>query len=562
MRVEHLFKAYGDRTVLDDISFEIAAPLKAGLVGRNGAGKTTLFRLLLGEIPADGGTLKLTGSVGYLPQQPADFGGTLAQFLEQDPAPRIPRAKLLQQAGLAERLLQSDFATLSGGEKTRAGLARLLAGEPEIMLLDEPTNHLDLQGIEWLAEWVGRFPGNVLVISHDRYFLDRVAGAIFDLEDGKIRRYSGNYSAYAAQKQLEREQADEAYQAYRQEKRRLEEAYRRKMEEANRITKKRVHRDGVVAKGPTDFYAGKSKKVARNAKAIEKRLEQLEPKARPKADVSLQLELDEKTAARSRILAEGRGLRKQYGTRAILDGVDLLLRRGGRVALTGANGTGKTTLLRLVAGELPADAGELRLAPSVRLGVIDQESKLLREENTILAEVGAVQPDRVAVRNLLACLLFRGDDVHKPIAVLSRGERVRVSLAKLILSGCNLLLLDEPTNHLDLASREAVEEALLDYPGTLLFVSHDRYFLNKLATEVWQLGEGKLRVFPGGFREYEAERNRPRPLDREERLLLEHKLARLAGELAGAAEGQREELEREYLEAAQELRRLKEFDRP
>ena len=187
---------------------------------------------------------------------------------------------------------------------------------------------------------------------------------------------------------------------------------------------------------------------------------------------------------------------------------------------------------------------------------------MLREGNTILAEVDAIQSDRAAARNLLACLDFRGDDVYKPIAVLSRGERVRVSLAKLILAGCNLLLLDEPTNHLDLVSREAVEEALADYAGTLLFVSHDRYFLDKLATEVWQLAQGKLTVFPGSFREYRAERDRPRSLDPEQRLLLENRLARLAGELGTAPGGQREELEREYQETARELRRLKELAQP
>ncbi len=562
IRIEHLSKSYGDRMVLDDISLEISAPLKIGLVGRNGAGKTTLCRLLRGEIPADGGTFQVAGRLGYLPQQPADFDGTLEQYLEQEAAPGIPRSKLLQQAGLPERLLRARFVELSGGEKTRAGLARLLAGEPQILLLDEPTNHLDLPGLEWLVERVRQFSGIVLAISHDRYFLDQVAAAVIELEQGKLRRYSGNYSAYAAQKQLQREQADQAYQAYRQEKQRLEEAYRRKMAEAGRMVEKRVHRDGVVAKGPTDFYAGKSKKMARNAKAIQKRLQQLEPKERSQVAARLQLELGEKSAALSQVLVEGRGLRKEFGDQTILAGVDLLIRRQRRIALIGENGAGKTTLLRLIAGDLCADAGQLRIAPTVRLGVIDQELNMLREGNTILAEVDAIQSDRAAARNLLACLDFRGDDVYKPIAVLSRGERVRVSLAKLILAGCNLLLLDEPTNHLDLVSREAVEEALADYAGTLLFVSHDRYFLDKLATEVWQLAQGKLTVFPGSFREYRAERDRPRSLDPEQRLLLENRLARLAGELGTAPGGQREELEREYQETARELRRLKELAQP
>ncbi len=556
LQVKQLVKSYGDRAVLDGIGFDVNAGERVGLVGANGAGKTTLMRILAGLEEPDQGQVRAAGRFGYLPQSPEPFAGTLEEYFRGYAGAGEAPAKLVRQAGLPAGLLQSRFADLSGGEKTRAGLARVLGSGPEWLLLDEPTNHLDLAGIDWLTEAIRRFFGAVLVISHDRRFLDQTVTRILELEAGQLRDYTGNYSFYAGQKQLQRTRDEEEYQAYLAEKRRLTEAFRDKMDQAARTGKIKGPRNSPETRKSQDhdFYAGKAKKVAKKAKAIEKRLEMLEPKAKPAANPRIWLELDSKEGAVSKILAEGTDLAKSFAGRSILAGIGFQIPNGARIALTGPNGSGKTTLLRLITGELTPDRGSLRLAPSVRLGLIDQELRFLDDERRIVDEVAAVASNPVAVRNLLGCLLFRGDAVFKRIGVLSRGERVRVALAKLILSGCNLLLLDEPTNHLDLPSREAVEEALLDYPGTMLLVSHDRYFLEKLSTMVWSLDGGGLAVFSGGFQEYEEARRRPKERDPDQRLVLETKLALLSAAMSGAAAGEMERLEREYLAVAAELR--------
>ncbi|MGI6707264.1 MAG: ribosomal protection-like ABC-F family protein [Clostridia bacterium] len=560
IQVDHIWKSFGERVVLQDISFQINEGERVGLVGRNGEGKTTLFRILLGEEEADRGSWYIQSPWGYLAQIAQDYAGTVQEYFQEMGALDYQIKRAMGRVGLDEAFLSAHMRNVSGGERTRVRLARVLLSDPSVLLLDEPTNHLDIQALQWLEDFIKRFSGTVLVISHDRYFLDRVVGRILELEQGQLREYTGNYSEYARRKKELLEKQYREYEEYMNEKRRLEDAVRKRMQKGQSMERVRRPRDSFQARNSSDFYKAKARKVSQNAKALEKRLEKLEKKEKPRESRNIHLNLEADNSNISRILAEGAGLEKGYGSRKLFSGANFQIRRGSRIALLGDNGVGKTTLIRILLGQEKADKGSLRIAPSVRIGYLDQELNQLREERTVLEEAaGEGSGSQEEIRTLLGCLLFRKDDVYKPIGVLSMGERVRLSLARLILAGCNLLVMDEPTNHLDLPSREAVEEALLQYNGTLLFVSHDRYFLERMATETWVIEEGRLRCLPYSYTEFIRHQTKAKQQKKEEDLLvLETRLSRLSAELDSCTdEEERAKLNREFVELAREINRRK-----
>lgn len=516
----NLAKSYGAQDVFAGVNVTIPHGARIALVGPNGAGKTTLLRILCGlEEPSAGEVFCARGlTLGYLPQE-ANLTGdhTLYQAMLEVFADLRAQEEALRQmeqemadpsrfealadkySALSERFEQAggytyearirqvlgglgfdadDFhrplSQLSGGQKTRALLARLLLEAPDLLVLDEPTNHLDIQAVEWLEERLAHWPGAILLVSHDRYFLDRLASTVWALENGRLEVYSGNYSAYVRQRAERRARQQAEYEAQQAQIARTEAYIRR-------------------------YKAGQR---AREAKGREKRLARLVPVERPREQPRLRLDMRPDQRSGDKVL-ETHGLVVGYPEDGPLFACpDLLLWRGECAALIGPNGAGKTTFLRTILQQVPPLAGEVHVGASVKVGYFAQAHEGLHPEWTPLQEVLAAQEMLVSqARNYLARFLFSGDDVFKPIAALSGGERGRLALALLALQGANFLLLDEPTNHLDIPSQEVLQEALAAFEGTILLVSHDRYLIDALATQVWALEGGELRVYPGGYTE-------------------------------------------------------------
>ncbi|KPL22637.1 MAG: hypothetical protein AMJ93_06755 [Anaerolineae bacterium SM23_84] len=516
---EDLAKSYGAQDVFSDVSFQIGHGDKIALVGANGVGKTTLLRIIAGlEVPTSGRwSMAKTIRTGYLSQL-ADLqaGGTLYQEmvdvfaelraqqaqlhrLEHEMADPQRRGKAMERYGeLLQRFelaggyeyeqqirhvltglgfVEADFdkplALLSGGQRTRAQLARLLLAGPHLLLLDEPTNHLDLQATEWLEEYLAQWNGSLMVVAHDRYFLDKVANRVWEMSFGSLEQYRGNYSQYVAVRTQRRAERQDEYEAQQEHIARTEEFVRR-------------------------YKAGQR---SREAKGRQKRLQRLERVERPQQQRALKFKLASKVRGGNNVLVT-RGLQVGYG-RPLIDCPDLLLLRCQRAALLGPNGCGKTTLLKTIMGQVLPLAGEVRIGTNVQPAYFAQGHEHLHEENTVLEEILEVKnlPLQQA-RGFLGRFLFSGDAVFKPITDLSGGERGRVALAVLALQGANFLLLDEPTNHLDIHSQELLEQVLQDFDGTILFVSHDRYFIDALATQIWAVDDTQLRVYTGNYSAY------------------------------------------------------------
>ena len=526
-----LGKYFGERALFTDVSFEVDARDKIGLVGRNGCGKTTLFRLLTGEYtPDEGEVVKSRETViGYMEQHVGRAGGTLYETvesvfapliaqerelavltaeLEHDPTPeKIERHHRLNEAfadagglyyksrvrsallglGFAEEDLSRPLSTFSGGQQSKAAMARLLLSGSNLLLLDEPTNHLDIAAVEWLEEYLRGYAGAVLIVSHDRYFLDRVTNRTLELDRGRLYASGGNYSAHREWREREEEIAEKHYKHAMQEIEKLE---------GNIALLKQWNRE----------------KSVRQAESREKRLarmkEQLEVPVGQESALSFRF-----TAAETggNEVLTGTELSMGFGGAPLFSGADIALRRGERVFLLGPNGCGKTTLLKILSGRLTPLRGMVREGAWVSIGYYDQTQAGLCDEKSVFDELHDAYPTmtQTELRCALAAFLFTGDEVFRPVGQLSGGERARVLLLKLMLKRDNLLLLDEPTNHLDIASREALEDALLGYDGTLLIVSHDRYFINRLATRTVRLtGTGCVSI-PGDYDAYAAQFREP-----------------------------------------------------
>jgi ATP-binding cassette subfamily F protein 3 len=526
-RFTEVTKSYGAQEVLRGVTFQINPGEHVGLVGRNGAGKTTILRLIMGAETADDGEIeRLRGlRYGFLAQH-VDFGGEVTVMdaaLEVFESLRALEAKMrelehamTESAGdeldrvmheysdaqhdyeredgfsyhaRAEAVLlglgftKDDFnkraESLSGGEKNRLGLARLLLLEPDILLLDEPTNHLDVEAVEWLEEFLASYKSAYLIISHDRFFLDHTVARILDLENGRVESYKGNYSAYQIEKEQRREQQQRAYEQQQELIARTEDFIRRNI-------------------------AGQKTKQAKSRRNFLERLERLANFASPDA-ANFKLKPTIRTGDQVLVLDK---LAIGFPTRTLASDLSLTLRRGERLGIIGGNGTGKTTLLRTILGELPPLDGDAQWGTQVSIGYYDQRLLSIDERNSVIEEMRAIASSSVTegeLRSFLGRFLFTGDDVFKPVAALSGGEKGRLALAKLIYSRVNVLVLDEPTNHLDIASCEALEEALNDYDGTIITVSHDRYFLDRIATQILFFSEKGVEFFDGGYSEfYEA----------------------------------------------------------
>jgi ATP-binding cassette subfamily F protein 3 len=517
----------GDLKILAGASLAVEAGEKIGLVGRNGAGKTTLLNVLSGNSEPDGGTVELVGGAKVGMTEQSLYMGTersveeemLSAFealirregalkalegeLSENPSPnllerygrlqaefdrdggyeyRARAASALSSLGFDPEDWKRPVSSFSGGEQSRIALARLLLSEPELLLLDEPTNHLDLRGIEWLENFVKNAKSAVLVVSHDRYFLDAVARSILELDDGKLARYPGNYTKYVAEKKARDEQLARRAKANTERREQLERFIEKNRAKATK---------------------------ARQAKSKQKLLDRMEKVEGPSnGKRNMKLDLGSETSRAGRVVLEMESVSYGHeGDEPLLNDFELVVERGERVALLGPNGAGKSTIMRLAAGELVKQGGTVRLGNNVAPAYQDQQLARLNPNKTILEEVmSATGFDAPEARELLGAFLFSGDDVFKKVSSLSGGEQNRLSLAEIVVSGANLLLLDEPTNNLDIPAREALEDALLEYRGTLFFISHDRYFLGKLATRVVELEKGKLTNYLGGYDYYRAHR--------------------------------------------------------
>ncbi len=526
-RLTDVTKAYGAQEVLRGVTFQINPGEHVGLVGRNGAGKSTILRLITGaESPDNGEIDRLKGLRYGVLQQHVDFRGAetvmdaaLGVFeklhalearmreLEHDMTEATGEAldrvmheyseaqQTFEQEGgflihaRAEAVLlglgftKEEFGkraeNLSGGEKNRLGLARLLLLEPDILLLDEPTNHLDVEAVEWLEEFLSAYKSAYLIISHDRFFLDHTVRRVLDLEFGKVDSYRGNYSDYLVEREERREQQQRAYEQQQAMIAKTEEFIRRNL-------------------------AGQKTKQAKSRRNLLERMERIESTANLDT-ANFKLKPTARTGDQVLILDR---MAIGFPTRRLADDLSLTLRRSERLGIIGGNGTGKTTLLRTLLGEQPPLDGEMRWGTGVNVGYYDQRLLTVDDRNTVLEELRTIAAATIPdgeLRGFLGRFLFSGDDVFKPVAALSGGEKGRLALAKLIYSRVNVLVLDEPTNHLDIASCEALEDALNEYDGTIITVSHDRYFLDRIATQILFFGEGGVEYFDGGYSEfYEA----------------------------------------------------------
>ena len=452
LNVSMLSKAYVGKTVLKDVSFHLEDKEKAAIVGINGSGKTTLLRCILGIEEADEGSIAFSKEkkMDYLAQQHAD--------IETE---------------------NEDYDTLSGGQKTRKRLEEILQEKPDLLILDEPTNHLDIGSIQWLEKVLKRYDGAVLLVSHDRYFLDRIVTKVIDLERGKVRMYQGNYSAYAEKKRQLREAEWKAFQNQQAEIK---------------------HQEAVIEK-LKQFNREKSIKRAESREKMLSKVERLEKPEELENEMKL-LFSPRESSGNDVLMAKELG--KSYDGKRLFSHGTFSLQKGEHVALIGDNGTGKTTLLKILNGLVQADEGEFRLGSKVKIAYYDQEHAVLNMEKTLFDEIQDSYPDmnNTKVRNVLAAFLFTGDDVYKRIQDLSGGEQGRVSLAKLMLSDANFLILDEPTNHLDIQGKEVLEEAIRNYEGTVLYVSHDRYFINKTATRIIELFSNRFDNYIGNYDYY------------------------------------------------------------
>ncbi len=526
--LKDIHKYYGTHHVLKGVSLEIFEDTVVGLIGKNGAGKTTLFKIISGIEGYEKGELQMAKGrrVGVLDQIPEYTPGTtvyqvldsafsevyglrdklndITKRMTHDDSPQLIKqyGSILQEyearggytietsikkvcngIGIDKEMQERQFSELSGGEKTRVNLARIILTDADILLLDEPTNHLDINAVEWLEEYLSTFNGTVIVISHDRYFLDRVTERTIEIEDGLAVSYEGNYSKYAILKEQKRIEQLQHFEQEQRKIKQLEAAVKRMHDWANRADNPKLHK---------------------RAFSMEKRLDRIHKNATPKPKTERKLS----KAFKSDLFSGTevlflKGIKKSFEERVILNDINLMVKKGDCLVLLGNNGTGKTTLLKIIQGEMAPDTGIVRIGPSVKAAYLPQIVQFDEPELSILETVRReLIIDEGSARNLLAGFLFTGEDVFKAVGSLSGGERSRLKLCLLMQKGVNFLILDEPTNHLDIASREWMEEVLDDFEGTILFVSHDRYFIRKFAKSVCEIEEGNLYTFEGDYEEY------------------------------------------------------------
>jgi macrolide transport system ATP-binding/permease protein len=562
-----LAQTFDGREIFHDVRMEVALSEKVGLVGANGIGKSSLLRIIAAVQPATAGNIRF-----YRPVKTALLTEQMDRLGQDTVADYLQTALRLNNAAVAYGEVAKKFGftqgdcsqlvTLSGGEKTRLQLARIWLAQPDLLLMDEPTNHLDSDHLDWLEQFIRQFSGTVLVVSHDRYFLDRSVTRVLELQATGITSYPGNYSDYARAKQLQFEQDLKTYFDQERRAQKLQRAIA--AQEAWSDRGQRESRRKARAEGPTmglkEFYRAKAKKLAKQVKNNVKRLRRMEAErvAKPRAAETVGFSFND-SQRRGNCLLNGEGISKSFGTLRLLQQVKLAINAGEKVGLIGPNGAGKTTLVKILLGDVMPDSGTLWFSPALKVGYLDQELLGLDDTKTVWEEVATANHDPKLIRNLLAGLLFRGEAVCKRCAVLSKGERVRIGLAKLMLGDCNLIILDEPTNYLDLPSRERLEETLQNYRGALLVVSHDRYLLQRVSTTIWSIAGQTVHTYPGNYTEYLASLASVTKGERcERKLQLELQKAQLLGELATVdrqrASEEYRRLEAEFEEIVRQLR--------
>ncbi len=528
----NISKSFGIDEIIKNASFHIEEREKAAIVGINGAGKTTLLRIIMGEYQADSGEVVIAKdrTIGYLAQhqkltgdntiydellsvkkdiieleqkirrlelemhskEGAELEAVMEAYsksthqfeLQNGYAYKSEVTGVLKGLGFEEADFDKRMNTLSGGQKTRVALGRLLLSKPDIIMLDEPTNHLDMNSIAWLENYLVNYDGSVIIVAHDRYFLDKVVTKVIEVERGVVSVFSGNYSDYAAKKkQLMDAKLKEYYNQQRDIK----------------------HQEEVIAK----LKSFNREKSIKRAESREKMLDKIDVIEKPITEQeTMHFKLEPAKESGNDVLSI-EGLSKAFGDNKLFENVSFEIKKGEKVALIGNNGTGKTTILKIINHIIEADAGKVRLGANVEIGYYDQEHNVLHMDKTAFDEIGDDYPDmtNTQIRNMFACFLFTGDDVFKKIKDLSGGERGRVSLAKLMLSNANFLILDEPTNHLDIMSKEILESAINRYTGTVLYVSHDRYFINKTATRIIELSANTVTNYIGNYDYYLEKRD-------------------------------------------------------
>ena len=533
LQVNNISKAFGEEVVLSNVSFHMNEHDKVALIGRNGAGKTTLLRIILGELSADEGevTIAKTTTIGYLSQhQDLSVDRTIYEEVlsakehlveiearlrgieeemkhlngaelddkykeyerlnhafeqENGYALRSEVTGIIKGLGFTEEEFNKPVSVLSGGQKTRVALGKLLLSSPDLIILDEPTNHLDMASIAWLENYLALYKGSVLIVSHDRYFLNRIVNRVVEIEFGRSMMYEGNYDAFYEKKAQARE------------------AQRRQYLNQQAYIK---HQEEVIAR----LRSFNREKSIKRAESRVKMLEKIERVEKPQEEEQgMRIHLVPCVESGKDVLTVT-GLSKSFPGNPLFHDISFLIKKGERVALLGENGTGKTTMLKIIRGLMPADSGTIREGAKVYIGYYDQEQQNFNEDNTVFEEISDDHPamTNTEIRNTLASFLFTGDDVFKPIPTLSGGERGRLSLVKLMLSEANFLLLDEPTNHLDITSKEILEDALNGYEGTVFYVSHDRYFVNKTATRILDLTHETVISYDGNYESYLEQKDR------------------------------------------------------
>ena len=523
--IQGLVKAFEqDKNILDKLSFDVNCGERIGILGKNGAGKTTLFRIMTGEVNPDEGTVviasgKRMGLISQIPVYPENYTvetvlktaherifelearmSELAAQMSGNDSKEIMREydraaadyerlqgynadfernRVANGLEISEAMRSQLFSKLSGGEKTRVNLARLILEDTDILLLDEPTNHLDLKATEWLEDYLLKFRGSVLAISHDRYFLDRVVSRTIEIIDGKAEFYSGNYSFYVAEKQRRFDEQLKKYEKEQKELKRLDEAARRLYQ-----------------------WGTGNEALMKKSFAIRSRMERMEKTDRPKAEKAMKIKFSSREFSGDEVLIID-GVSKSFGERKLFSDLELIIEGGERIALIGDNGTGKSTLIKLIMGEDLPDGGMVRRGPSIKTAYLPQIIKFeFPSRNLLDTLLYSEKCTPQTARDRLGSFRFSGEDVFKPVSALSGGEQSRLRLCMLMRDEVNFLILDEPTNHLDIMSREWIEEALESYGEALLFVSHDRYFIERFATRIWVLENGTITDFRGGFSEY------------------------------------------------------------
>ncbi len=527
LNVSHIYKSFGEDRVISDATFTVEEHSKVAIVGNNGTGKSTLLKIIIGDLPADEGevTLKKDATFGYLAQYQEDYYGTnildtvlnaredllsmekrlaemeslMSSISSDDMASfmdnyhklqhqfdlnggytfRSEAIGILKGLGFSESEFNKSMNELSGGQKTRVSLGRLLASSPDLLLLDEPINHLDLNSIVWLEGYLSSYKGAVVIVAHDRYFLDKIVDHVVDLSYGKTNVYTGNYSAFVEQKAI--------YQLS------YERSYEKQQKEIE-------HQKAVIDKLQS-FNREKSIKRAESRKKLLDKMEVMDAPDKDREGMRLTLEVEKESG---KDVLDFSHVTKSYQDKNIFTDLSFEVHKGDRIAILGDNGTGKTTILKCINGLTDFESGEIRFGANVTVGYYDQEQQGLTESNTVFSELHDSYPflTETKVRNTLAAFMFTEDDVFKRISELSGGERGRVSLAKLMLSKSNFLILDEPTNHLDMDSKERLEDALNEYDGTLLYVSHDRYFVNRTANIILELTDGKFVKYLGNYDDF------------------------------------------------------------